>query len=78
MIRNSEMETCMHQRSMLNQPKTTWICSCGSQVFEILLCPKCKGTENSHIVGFQCVGCETVHASANDSSTNEEYENILH
>ncbi len=66
----------MTERSMLDQPKTTWVCTCGATVFEVLLCPKCKG-EDTHIVGFKCVGCETVHTTIG-TVTWEEDENTVH
>ena len=73
------MENDMSQRSMLDQPKTTWVCSCGAKVFEILVCPNCINTPQSHIIGFKCVGCDTIHTTDIEESTfHEEFENVVH
>lgn len=66
-----------HPRSMLGQPKTGWKCECGSNVFLILLCPDCKG-EDSHIIGFQCVNCDSIHVtpSAGVMTWEEDEENV--
>lgn len=63
-------------RSMLEQPKTTMKCSCGSDVFTILLCPTHVNTEESHIIGFQCVACEVVHSTISGSSYAEDEETL--
>lgn len=72
------MEKCMHQpkRSMLPQPKTNMTCTCGASVFEILLCPKHVGTEDTHITGFKCVGCESIYTTISGSAYAEDEETL--
>lgn len=67
----------MHQRSMLDQPKTMWKCECGHDKFIILLCPECKG-DDSHIVGFQCEKCEVIHVTQMGADSWSEDENAYH
>lgn len=65
-------------RTMLDQPKTSWLCECGDGVFAVLLCPECKG-EASHIVGFQCVNCEVIHVTLSaNPSVYAENEDVFH
>ena len=74
------METHMHHhhdRSMLPQPKTNWKCACGAHLFIILMCPECRG-EEEHVIGFECVACETIHLSPSGGSLWEEDENARH
>lgn len=67
----------MHQRSMMPQPKTTWKCECGADLFNILLCPECKG-DDSHVIGFQCIACESIFVTPAGAATIEENENVSH
>lgn len=74
------MKTPMHQhhkRSMLPQPKTTWKCECGCDVFNMLMCPECRG-EHAHLIGFQCVSCDIIHVTPSGGSLLEENENEVH
>lgn len=68
-----------HSHSMIDQPKSAWVCDCGKRAgFDILLCPECKGDE-SHIIGFQCLACEVIHVTltANPSVYAVE-EDVFH
>lgn len=73
------MENEMHQRTMLDQPKTAWMCECGgSKGFDILLCPECKGHE-SHIIGFECRACKAIHMTLTaNPQTYAEDEDVIH
>lgn len=63
---------------MLPQPKTGWKCECGSEFFRILLCPDCITTENSHVFGYECVGCQVIHMAPTGGTLWEENENEVH
>jgi len=68
----------MTQHSMLDQPKTSWVCACGAKLYEILLCPKCKGSD-THVIGFQCIACKIIYTTIPDNpDTYEENENTFH